>query len=107
MAQYHEVLQKCWEQVLNLDSSFPPKIVNWIRHKIQLKGVPTTYIAWPLLVATAHASQHTAVLVGKKGKLAREPTVLYALAVGRTCKCICFLSKISTYFSEILVGVIR
>ena len=76
-----ETLDACWDQALNLEASCPPKIVEWVTWRARVCGVPTSYVLWPLLVAVAHASQHTYV---RARSLTSQPTVLYALVVGRS-----------------------
>ena len=85
------ILDNCWEQKLDITKSFPSEISDWIDFKAAVLGVPSTYIAWPLIAVVAHASQHTDVHVGD---MHSEPTWVYALVAGRSGKFISFTSVI-------------
>ena len=82
MERMHRViLENTWKVEFNVDECLPAAMAEWVKFKSNLLGVPDSYIAWPVLVAVAHASQHTFVNVGK---LHKEPTAIYGLVIGRS-----------------------
>ena len=79
-----QTIENAWNITFDVDKCFPTPLNEWIKFKATLLGVPTSYIAWPVLVAFAHATQHTYVNIGRKGILHREPTAIYGLVIGRS-----------------------
>ena len=95
-----KVLEECWKISLNVEDAFPEEISKWIKYQSVLSGVPTTYIAWPVIVCSGYCSQHAWVQIEapprasagplptrtKKVIIHEEPLVIYALVVGRSGK---------------------
>ena len=56
--QCNDLIEELWNQDSNCERWFPKKVYEWIQQHSVILGVPEVYIAYPLLVAIAHLSQH-------------------------------------------------
>ena len=79
--EYRKLLKHVWNVKFDASECFPEEIKNWIVYNSTLIGVPATYIAWPLLVATSYCAQHSTV---NATDFHKEPILLYGLVVGRS-----------------------
>ena len=78
---YETALTKSWAVPLDVDKTFPPKIVEWLKNKAKELGVPFVYVAYPLITATAHCLGVSQVRVTNNWL---EPIIIYALVSGRS-----------------------
>ena len=78
---YTKSLTKSWSVTLDDQSAFPPSVHAWIWKKSRQLGVPTTYISFPLLSATAFCLGESYVSVCETYT---EPIIIYSLISGRS-----------------------
>lgn len=81
--EHRRLLNSVWKNKFDLSECFPVQIKDWIVLNSTLLGVPTTYLAWPLLVASSYCAQHSIV---SANDFHIEPILLYGLVVGRSGK---------------------
>ena len=72
--EYRKLLKHVWNVKFDASECFPEEIKNWIVYN-------STYIAWPLLVATSYCAQHSTV---NATDFHKEPILLYGLVVGHS-----------------------
>ena len=52
---YKSALKATWDIAIDMTSCFPQQISDWIAKKALELGVPSSYIAYPLLTAASYA----------------------------------------------------
>ena len=78
---YKAALKATWEIPFNIKACFPNDISNWIGKKATELGVPSSYIAYPMLTAASYALGRSKVRVTNTYL---EPVILYTLVAGRS-----------------------
>ena len=79
---YNNCIRDLWKLEYDIGNFFPAPIAKWIEHKATILGVSPTYIAWPLLITTSYAMQHT--FVSAVNGIHVEPVILFGLVGGRS-----------------------
>ena len=79
--QYRNILKQSWAITRDTVDDFPPAVHKWLDKKSTSLGVPTEYVAFPLISSVAYCMGTTFVEVTPDY---HEPVITYALVAGRS-----------------------